>query len=94
MGRRAWPKAPGTKGLLGSPEALRSVPQAQHSLTLPFASSRGCRRPAGRGADPSERHESEVWAVLARGSHSSMNDVAIVKEGWLHKRGQCPRAGP
>lgn len=19
-----------------------------------------------------------------------MNDVAIVKEGWLHKRGQCP----
>lgn len=23
-----------------------------------------------------------------------MNDVAIVKEGWLHKRGQCPRASP
>ena len=21
----------------------------------------------------------------------TMNDVAIVKEGWLHKRGQCPR---
>lgn len=21
----------------------------------------------------------------------AMNDVAIVKEGWLHKRGQCPR---
>ena len=23
-----------------------------------------------------------------------MNDVAIVKEGWLHKRGQCPRGRP
>lgn len=23
-----------------------------------------------------------------------MNDVAIVKEGWLHKRGQCPWARP
>lgn len=21
----------------------------------------------------------------------AMSDVAIVKEGWLHKRGQCPR---
>lgn len=44
--------------------------------------------------DPAERRESEVWAALARGSHSSMDDVAVVKEGWLHKRGQCPRAGP
>lgn len=24
----------------------------------------------------------------------TMNDVAIVKEGWLHKRGGCHRAGP
>lgn len=23
-----------------------------------------------------------------------MNDVAVVKEGWLHKRGQCPRGQP
>lgn len=31
--------------------------------------------------------------ALATPAHRSrtMNDVAIVKEGWLHKRGQCPR---
>ncbi|XP_057588106.1 RAC-alpha serine/threonine-protein kinase isoform X4 [Hippopotamus amphibius kiboko] len=56
---------------------------AQLSTTVP-----GCWWPTGLGEDPAERCAGEVWAVPAHGSPSTMNDVAIVKEGWLHKRGE------
>lgn len=33
---------------------------------------------------------SSALGGLALPEQGTMNDVAIVKEGWLHKRGQCP----
>lgn len=44
---------------------------------------------AGRARRPyCERSVSGAWAASAAAAHS-MAEVAIVKEGWLHKRGQC-----
>lgn len=73
-----------TAGLGGGPKLdTTSSPSLQSFQRL--------ATPAGLGESPPRGDCERRWGCPGLLELGTMNDVAIVKEGWLHKRGQCPR---